>query len=111
MAELTWEELEKKHIPNSGMSNTMFGEAVRALSRLEYELWNNGNCNWHHDGTDSYYQRLYHFLHSYIGEYKPTELHHVQAIKSLRGDYDNDDICDERKPHFDAIKEALLGLE
>ena len=106
----TFKDLVTDHVPSSGMSDTLFGEAVRALSRLEYELWNNGNCNWCHDNTDSYYQRLYYFLHTYIGEYKPTALEHVTAIKSLRDDYDNETVCDERKPHFEALKEVLVGL-
>lgn len=32
-------------VPSSGMAKTLFGEVVRAVSRLSYEYYNNGNCN------------------------------------------------------------------
>ena len=40
-----YDELYKKHVPNSGASNTLNGELIRAISRLFYEYCNNGNCN------------------------------------------------------------------
>ena len=32
-------------VPASGSSQTLFGELVRAVSRLGYDYYNNGNCN------------------------------------------------------------------
>lgn len=32
-------------VPSSGCSETLNGELVRAISRLSYEFYNNGNCN------------------------------------------------------------------
>ena len=40
-----YNELYKKHIPNSGSCISLNGELIRAISRLTYEYYNNGNCN------------------------------------------------------------------
>lgn len=38
-------ELYNKLVPDSGNAQTVHGELVRAVSRLGYEYYNNGNCN------------------------------------------------------------------
>jgi len=43
-----WKEylfLYEKLVPESGVSKTINGEAIRIISRLIYEYYNNGNCN------------------------------------------------------------------
>lgn len=37
--------LEDRFIPPMGRASTPHGEAIRAVSRLNYEYFNNGNCN------------------------------------------------------------------
>lgn len=48
--ELLWKQL----VPPSGCANTLQGEVVRALGRIRYEYWHNGNMNW--DGV--FYKNL-----------------------------------------------------
>lgn len=43
--EAEYNELYDALVPASGMANTLFGEVVRAASRLGYDYYNNGNCN------------------------------------------------------------------
>lgn len=40
-----YNDLYKKHVPASGPAATLNGELIRAISRLSYEYYNNGNCN------------------------------------------------------------------
>ena len=40
-----YEKLWNNFVPNEGKANTVGGELIRAISRLSYEYYNNGNCN------------------------------------------------------------------
>jgi hypothetical protein len=40
-----FDRLWDKHVPPSGNAETEFGEAIRALGRLEYDYYNNGYMN------------------------------------------------------------------
>ena len=40
-----YDKLYEELVPASGEAKNLFGEAVRAVSRLSYEYLNNGNCN------------------------------------------------------------------
>lgn len=40
-----YNELYEKMVPGQGSCNTLNGELIRAVSRLSYEYFNNGNCN------------------------------------------------------------------
>lgn len=40
-----YDELYNELVPASGRAENLFGEAIRAVSRLGYEYLNNGNCN------------------------------------------------------------------
>ena len=40
-----YNELYEKMVPEQGSCNTLNGELIRAVSRLSYEYFNNGNCN------------------------------------------------------------------
>lgn len=40
-----YDELWEKHVPLSGMAKTRNGELIRAIGRLTYEYFNNGNIN------------------------------------------------------------------
>ena len=40
-----YETLYNKHVPNKGMAKTIKGELLRCISRLYYEVYNNGLCN------------------------------------------------------------------
>ena len=43
--QLEYDKLYNELVPASGEAENLFGEAVRAVSRLGYEYLNNGNCN------------------------------------------------------------------
>ena len=51
-----WDALWDKHVPAMGEADTPYGEAIRALGRLQHEYYNNGFCNALEDGavTDFY---------------------------------------------------------
>lgn len=40
-----YDELFSELVPSSGRAKNLFGEAIRAVSRLGHEYLNNGNCN------------------------------------------------------------------
>lgn len=40
-----YDELYNELVPASGSAQTLNGELIRAISRLSYEYFNNGNCN------------------------------------------------------------------
>ena len=40
-----YQEMYDRLVPSSGSSETLFGELIRAISRLSYDYYNNGNCN------------------------------------------------------------------
>lgn len=40
-----YNDLYNELVPASGRAENLFGEAIRAVSRLGYEYLNNGNCN------------------------------------------------------------------
>ena len=43
-----WNEYSKlwdEHVPPSGKAETIVGEMIRCISRLQYDYYNNGNCN------------------------------------------------------------------
>lgn len=39
-----YDKLYEELVPTSGEAKNLFGEAIRAVSRLGYEYLNNGNC-------------------------------------------------------------------
>lgn len=43
--EAEYKRLYDELVPSSGRSNSFQGEVMRAVSRLYYEYYNNGNCN------------------------------------------------------------------
>jgi len=45
-----WDEL----VPQSGQAETIVGEMIRCISRLQYDYYNNGNCNVQE--VNSYYE-------------------------------------------------------
>tara|TARA_R100001086_G_scaffold63867_1_gene29634 strand:+ start:13164 stop:13655 length:492 start_codon:yes stop_codon:yes gene_type:complete len=91
-----YNELYKILVPDCGDAPTIQGELIRVVSRLNYEYFNNGNCNAQHvlydwNGEyetgveiDKYYQRMLDFLRSYSVakdevkklEYFLTSYHH-----------------------------------
>ena len=40
-----YNKLYEKLVPSSGSAKTLNGELIRAISRLSYDYFNNGNCN------------------------------------------------------------------
>ena len=43
--EAEYQRLYDELVPASGRSNSFQGEVMRAVSRMYYEYYNNGNCN------------------------------------------------------------------
>jgi hypothetical protein len=66
--ELAW----KQHIPMSGEAKDGLPEALRCISRIGYDYFNNGFCNlwqsWEGGDTvmDSYYESMVEYLQSHI---------------------------------------------
>jgi len=54
-----WDALWDKHVPASGEADTPYGEAIRALGRLQYEYYNNGFCNALEDGFITTFYRAF----------------------------------------------------
>ena len=83
-----FDELYQILVPNCGDAPTIQGELLRVISRLNYDYFNNGNCNvqdviYDSDGIyeeevviTEYYQRMIDFLYNYsnaIDEVKKLE--------------------------------------
>ena len=70
-----YDELYNELVPASGRSETLFGEVIRAVSRLGYEYLNNGNCNAREtteieDDEDSYYEESeYDYISDFYSEF------------------------------------------
>jgi hypothetical protein len=45
IAEQHFQSMWQAYVPSCGAANTVKGELIRAIGRLEYEYSNNGNCN------------------------------------------------------------------
>lgn len=71
--ELAW----KQHIPMTGEAEDGLPEALRCISRIGYDYFNNGFCNlwqtWEDGDTvmDSYYESMVEYLQSHI----PCDMH------------------------------------
>lgn len=55
-------EMWDRLVPACGEAETVRGEVLRCAARMEYESWNNGNCN-AYDGD--YYNEMRLFLKKY----------------------------------------------
>jgi len=67
-----YKALYECYVPDSGDAPTIHGELLRAVSRLHYDYFNNGNCNVQdYDWDDSdifikpYYKRMIDFIKEY----------------------------------------------
>ena len=105
-------ELYNKLVPDTGDAQTVHGELVRAVSRLGYEYYNNGNCNacnpyyadpkydvddngeeyycindWEieHIDIDKYYDNMLNFIYTYSDVEGLTTTQQVEeAIEDVR---------------------------
>jgi RecJ-like exonuclease len=69
-----YHELYDKHVPVSGACETLNGELIRAMSRLFYEYYNNGNGNAREDIYDTVTERCWSCGGSgYVGEESDEE--------------------------------------
>jgi hypothetical protein len=83
--ELAW----KQHIPMSGEAEDGLPEALRCISRIGYDYFNNGFCNlwqtWEDGDTvmDSYYEGMVQYLQSHI----PYDMHKelVEFLHDAKG--------------------------
>lgn len=60
-------EMWDRLVPVSGEAETIRGEVLRCAARLEYESFNNGNCNAYDRpyGSGDYYEEMRSFLKRY----------------------------------------------
>lgn len=60
-------EMWDRLVPAQGEAETVRGEVLRCAARMEYESWNNGNCNAYDrpNGPGDYYEDMRIFLKSY----------------------------------------------
>ena len=107
------------YVPNSGDAPTIHGELLRAVSRLNYDYFNNGNCNvqevieddcpdcygtgWQEsdyddEDIDEYYQRMIDFLQEYSNAQNEID----ELVKFLT------DYYHYRRPNLFAEKKAQL---
>ncbi len=90
-----WDTAYDKLVPHSGGADTMIGEAIRCMSRLYYECYNNGNGNAREENGDGDYyavsvSRFYKKQLDFLDEYGvPTPL--CKGIKQiiLNGQFDD----------------------
>ena len=65
--EKLFNEMWDRLVPVSGEAETIRGEVLRCAARLEYESFNNGNCNAYNrpNGSGDYYEEMRSFLKRY----------------------------------------------
>jgi hypothetical protein len=118
-----YDRLYKELVPNSGKSETLQGELIRAASRLNYEFYNNGNCNardedrsnpyqnYGYDSDDEYYEEEYPFIVSDFYQ------NFIDIIKNTINNKEIKTICDriedaiiEESSYNDIIKQVYSNL-
>lgn len=62
-----FDKMWNRLVPVSGEAETVRGEVLRCAARMEYESWNNGNCNAYDrpHGPGDYYEEMRRFLKNY----------------------------------------------
>lgn len=71
-----FDALWDKHVPTSGEADTDYGEAIRAVGRLEYDYYNNGYMNAKPVGNkfSDTYDELWLKLFLYLNNNRATQL-------------------------------------
>ena len=99
-----WEEL----VPDSGMAQTMPGEAFRSICRLYYDAYNNGGCNSANDNYIGFAHFLLEWIdgvQTYQDEFR-TQYELARTIKSkLTWRQGRDQWRDQLAQHEDADDE------
>jgi hypothetical protein len=90
-----YRELYKKLVPLSGEANTEHGELLRMISRLSYDIFNNGLCNDKREEIKyllenlEKYQKFLEFQRS--PSILPTLIHVIEELTEDDGDGDRSD--------------------
>jgi len=95
-----YNELEDKYMPACGKSKTLGGEIIRAMSRIIYKYYNDG------DTVDRYYSSQYN--HSYACD--DFLCKHVPAYHSLKNVSENDFetlLCNRLKSLVDWLRNNM----
>jgi hypothetical protein len=101
-----WDALWDKHVPASGEADTPYGEAIRALGRLQYEYYNNGFCNALEDG------RITDFYQSFIETIRDLGFPMNEFERWMRGQsYGDCDFDIHAARQFNAITEYILNYD
>jgi hypothetical protein len=101
-----WEALWDKHVPDSGPAETPYGEAIRALGRLQYDYYNNGFCNALEDGFITSFYRAFTDSIQEIGYNMSPFRDWMRSQRYPECDYD---IYAARQ--FNAITEYILNYD
>jgi hypothetical protein len=119
-----YDELYELLVPAEGMAETLFGEVVRAASRLSWDYYNNGNMNacevteiegdWVGDEEDGYqeeseietainpyYEKFIQILRAFFTEEMPKAIKIMDAIEDIILAGDNCDFnANEERPYI-----------
>jgi len=71
-------ELWRQFVPASGQADTVQGELIRVITKLEDECLRNGNMNW-----DMGHRMFTNFLHKYLCD---AEVFDAEAISQIKRD-------------------------
>ena len=91
-----FEELCDKYVPAWGKANTLGGEILRAINRIVYRYYNDGDTiDWYYGGNYNLLRACDTFLKAYCPAY-----HSLSNINEL--DYEKN-LCDRLKKVFDYL--------
>lgn len=71
-------------VPGRGRAKTLFGEVVRAAGRLQYEYFNNGNCNAaSYNGIEIFYDNFLKLVRAFLQKNMPDAAGIVDKIENI----------------------------
>lgn len=122
--EAEYQRLYDEFVPSSGRSNSFQGEVMRAVSRMYYEYYNNGNCNaceeipacayWELDDEDEmeyeyavseFYQEFIDIIYSYL--YRRGNEEGAELIKNIEHEIPN---CSFGEMQLERKYERLMDI-
>jgi len=114
-----FDELYKYLVPNCGDAPTVQGELLRVISRLNYDYFNNGNCNvqeviydsdgiyWEEVVITEYYQRMIDFLYKYSNAYSETQT--LENFLTSLNNYSRKELfCDKNEQIYTRLIDKVM---
>lgn len=107
-----YNELYKKLVPSSGSAKTLNSELIRAISRLSYDYFNNGNCNacvqeWHSEEVECHCCGGY----GYIDGDENEECEECGGSGVIYEDFEDDPFVDEYYGKFLCLIRECVSVE